>query len=158
MAKGENHWLYKTTSEKRWPGKPSPPVGPSPLVSKGLEHNEFCKQIQLLEPRIKMGCCITSIDYNLLLTSLLTCGEDNLQQQICLLEAAKRKKKCPQSPTVRRCSVHWGSSREIARLKMPDLNAFKVESAMKFGGWNSTKSGTLHLEKPLGKYKQKNNG
>ncbi|MCK4990477.1 MAG: 50S ribosomal protein L11, partial [Bacteroidales bacterium] len=48
-----------------------------------------------------------------------------------LLEKAKLKKGSAESNRVKVASVSWDQVREIAEAKMPDLNAFTVESAMK---------------------------
>jgi large subunit ribosomal protein L11 len=48
-----------------------------------------------------------------------------------LLEAAKLKKGSPESNRNKVGSVTWDQIRTIAENKMPDLNAFTIESAMK---------------------------
>jgi large subunit ribosomal protein L11 len=48
-----------------------------------------------------------------------------------LLEAAKVKGGSAEPNRKKVGSVTWDQVREIAQVKMPDLNAFKVESAMK---------------------------
>lgn len=48
-----------------------------------------------------------------------------------LLEAAKLKKGSSQSNRDKVGSVTWDQVKEIAENKMPDLNAFTIESAMK---------------------------
>jgi large subunit ribosomal protein L11 len=48
-----------------------------------------------------------------------------------LLEAAKQKKGSSEPNRSKVGSVSWDQVKEIAETKMPDLNAFKVESAMK---------------------------
>ena len=48
-----------------------------------------------------------------------------------LMEAAKLKKGSPESNRQKVGSVTWDQIRAIAENKMPDLNAFKVESGMK---------------------------
>ena len=48
-----------------------------------------------------------------------------------LLAASKLKKGSPQSNIQKVGSVSWDQVRAIAEDKMPDLNAFTVESAMK---------------------------
>jgi large subunit ribosomal protein L11 len=48
-----------------------------------------------------------------------------------LLEKAKIKKGSDESNRVKVAQVTWDQVREIAEAKMPDLNAFTVESAMK---------------------------
>ena len=48
-----------------------------------------------------------------------------------LLEAAKLKKGSPESNRNKVGSVTWDQIRVIAENKMPDLNAFTIESAMR---------------------------
>jgi large subunit ribosomal protein L11 len=48
-----------------------------------------------------------------------------------LLEAAKLKSGSPESNRQKVGSVTWDQVKTIAEDKMPDLNCFKVESAMK---------------------------
>ena len=48
-----------------------------------------------------------------------------------ILEAAKKKKGSPESNRQKVGSINWDQVKTIAETKMPDLNAFKIESAMK---------------------------
>ena len=50
---------------------------------------------------------------------------------VLLLEACKKKKGSPEPNRNKVGSVTWDQVKEIAEVKMPDLNAFTVESAMK---------------------------
>jgi len=50
---------------------------------------------------------------------------------VMLMEASKVKKGSPESNRVKVGSVTWDQVKEIAEVKMPDLNAFTIESAMK---------------------------
>ncbi len=50
---------------------------------------------------------------------------------VLLLEASKLKKGSPEPNRVKVGSVTWDQVSTIAETKMPDLNALKVESAMK---------------------------
>ena len=50
---------------------------------------------------------------------------------VLLLEKAKLKKGSGEPNRKKVGSVSWDQVKEIAEIKMPDLNAFKVESAMK---------------------------
>lgn len=107
---------------------PSPPVGPA-LGSKGLNIMEFCKQFNA-RTQDKPGQ---------LLPVLVTIYTDKSFDFVIktppaaalLLEAAKVKKGSAEPNRVRSGSVTWDQVKEIAETKMPDLNAFKVESAMK---------------------------
>jgi large subunit ribosomal protein L11 len=50
---------------------------------------------------------------------------------VLLLEASKQKKGSAEPNRLKVGSVTWDQVRSIAETKMPDLNALKVESAMK---------------------------
>jgi large subunit ribosomal protein L11 len=50
---------------------------------------------------------------------------------VLLLEASKKKKGSPESNRQKVGSVSWNQVQKIAEAKMIDLNAFKIESAMK---------------------------
>ena len=107
---------------------PSPPVGPA-LGSKGLNIMEFCKQFNA-RTQDKPG---------VLLPVLITVYTDKSfdfviktpPAAILLAEAAKIKKGSAEPNRVKVGSVNWDQIRTIAETKMPDLNAFKIESAMK---------------------------
>lgn len=107
---------------------PSPPVGPA-LGSKGLNIMDFCKQFNG-RTQEKQG---------VLLPVLITIYSDKSFDFVIktppaatmLLEAAKLKSGSPESNRNKVGSVTWDQVREIAETKMPDLNAFTVESGMK---------------------------
>lgn len=107
---------------------PSPPVGPA-LGSKGLNIMEFCKQFNG-RSQDKMGQ---------VLPVLITIFKDKSFEfviktppaPVMLLEASKQKKGSAESNRVKVGSVTWDQVKEIAVVKMPDLNAFTIESAMK---------------------------
>ena len=107
---------------------PSPPVGPA-LGSKGLNIMEFCKQFNA-RTQEKQGQ---------LLPVLITIYKDKSfdfviktpPAAVLLLEKSKIKKGSPESNRTKVGSVSWDQVKEIAELKMQDLNAFKVESAMR---------------------------
>lgn len=107
---------------------PSPPVGPA-LGAKGVNIMEFCKQFNA-RTQDKAGK---------LLPVVITVYSDKSFDFIVktppvavqLLEAAKLKKGSAEPNRVKVASVTWDQVRQIAEDKMPDLNAFKVESAMR---------------------------
>jgi large subunit ribosomal protein L11 len=107
---------------------PSPPVGPA-LGSKGLNIMEFCKQFNA-RTQDKPG---------VLLPVLITMYKDKSfdfviktpPAPILLMEAAKVKKGSAEPNRNKVGSVTWDQVKAIAETKMPDLNAFKIESAMK---------------------------
>ena len=107
---------------------PSPPVGPA-LGSKGLNIMEFCKQFNA-RTQEKQGQ---------LLPVVVTIFKDKSfdfviktpPAAVLLLEKSKLKKGSAESNRLKVGSVTWDQVKEIAEIKMQDLNAFKVESAMR---------------------------
>ncbi|MEM6831869.1 MAG: 50S ribosomal protein L11 [Bacteroidota bacterium] len=107
---------------------PSPPVGPA-LGAKGLNIMDFCKQFNARSQE-KQGQ---------LLPVLVTIYADKSFDFVIktppaaslIMEAAKIKKGSPESNRNKVGSVTWDQVKTIAETKMPDLNAMKVESAMK---------------------------
>ena len=107
---------------------PSPPVGPA-LGSKGVNIMEFCKQFNSR----------TQSQAGKVLPVIITVYSDKSFDFIVktppvavqLLEVSKQKSGSPEPNRVKVASVTWDKVREIAQDKMPDLNCFTVESAMK---------------------------
>ena len=107
---------------------PSPPVGPA-LGSKGLNIMDFCKQFNA-RTQEKLGQ---------LLPVLITIFVDKSFEfiiktppaSVLLLDAAKLKKGSAEPNRAKVGSVNWNQVKTIAETKMPDLNAFTMESAMK---------------------------
>ena len=107
---------------------PSPPVGPA-LGAAGVNIMEFCKQFNA-RTQDKMGK---------VLPVAITVYKDRSFEFVVktppaavqLLEAAKKKKGSGEPNRDKIGSVTWDQIRTIAEDKMVDLNAFKVESAMK---------------------------
>ena len=119
---------YVKLQVKGGQANPSPPIGPA-LGSKGLNIMEFCKQFNG-RTQDKMG---------MVLPVLITYYKDKSfdfviktpPAPIMLMEAAKLKGGSAQPNRNKVGSVTWDQVRTIAETKMPDLNAFTVESAMK---------------------------
>jgi large subunit ribosomal protein L11 len=119
---------YVKLQVKGGQANPSPPIGPA-LGSKGLNIMEFCKQFNG-RTQDKMG---------MILPVLITYYKDKSfdfviktpPAPILLLEAAKLKGGSAQPNRNKVGSVNWDQVRAIAETKMPDLNSFTVESAMK---------------------------
>jgi large subunit ribosomal protein L11 len=107
---------------------PSPPVGPA-LGSKGVNIMEFCKQFNSR----------TQSQAGKVLPVIITVYSDKSFDFIVktppvavqLLEVSKQKSGSPEPNRKKVASVTWDQVREIAQDKMPDLNCFTVESAMK---------------------------
>ena len=107
---------------------PSPPVGPA-LGAKGVNIMEFCKQFNA-RTQDKAGQVLPVI---------ITVYKDKSFDFIIktppvavqLLQAAKIKKGSAESNRTKVATVSWEQVQVIAEAKMPDLNAFTVESAMR---------------------------
>ncbi len=107
---------------------PAPPVGPA-LGAKGLNIMEFCKQFNA-RTQDKAGKVIPVI---------ITVYKDKSFQFVIktppvavqLLESAKTKSGSGEPNRIKVATVSWDQVKTIAEQKMPDLNAFTVESAMK---------------------------
>ncbi|MBC8045793.1 MAG: 50S ribosomal protein L11 [Fimbriimonadaceae bacterium] len=107
---------------------PAPPIGPA-LGSKGINIMEFCKQFNA-RTQDKMGKVLPVV---------ITVYKDKSFEfiiktppaAILLLEAAKKQKGSAESNRIKTGSVNWEQVKKIAEEKMPDLNCFTVESAMK---------------------------
>ena len=107
---------------------PSPPVGPA-LGSKGLNIMEFCKQFNA-RTQDRMG--------QLLPVVISIYGDKSFEfvvktppAAVLLMEAAKVKKGSAEPNRAKVGSVTWDQVKKIAETKMQDLNAMKVDSAMK---------------------------
>jgi large subunit ribosomal protein L11 len=119
---------YLKLQVKGGAANPSPPIGPA-LGSKGLNIMEFCKQFNARsqdKPGVVLPVLLTiysdkSFDF-IIKTPPAT---------VLLAEAAKIKKGSAEPNRVKVGSVTWDQIKTIAETKMPDLNAFKIDSAMK---------------------------
>ena len=107
---------------------PSPPVGPA-LGAKGLNIMEFCKQFNAKsqDQAGKTLPVVITVYSDKSFSFIVKTPPAAVQ----LLEAAKLKSGSPESNRQKVGTVTWDQVRAIAEDKMPDLNAFKVESAMK---------------------------
>ena len=107
---------------------PAPPVGPA-LGAKGVNIMEFCKQFNA-RTQDKAGSVVPVV---------ITVFADKSFEFIIktapaaaqILVAAKKKSGSGEPNRVKVATITWDQVRVIAEDKMADLNAFKVESAMK---------------------------
>ncbi|CAH1001885.1 50S ribosomal protein L11 [Neolewinella maritima] len=107
---------------------PAPPVGPA-LGAKGVNIMEFCKRFNAQ----------TQDNQGKILPVVITVYKDKSfdfviktpPAAVQLLEAAKIKSGSKESNRIKVAKVTWDQVRNIAESKMPDLNAFTVESGMK---------------------------
>ena len=107
---------------------PAPPVGPA-LGSKGINIMEFCKRFNAAtqDSQGKVLPVVISVYKDKSFDFIIKTPPAAVQ----LLEAAKLKKGSPESNRDKVGSVTWDQVKEIAENKMPDLNAFSIDSAMK---------------------------
>lgn len=107
---------------------PSPPVGPA-LGAAGVNIMEFCKQFNA-RTQEKAGKVLPVV--------ITVYGDKSFDfivktppVAVQLLEAAKLKSGSAEPNRVKVAKVSWDQVRAIAEDKIQDMNAFKVESAMK---------------------------
>ena len=107
---------------------PSPPIGPA-LGSKGLNIMDFCKQFNA-RTQDKMGKVlpvVISVYSDKSFDFVIKTPPVAIQ----LLEATNLQKGSTEPNRKKVGSVSWDVVQTIAQDKMPDLNCFTVESAMK---------------------------
>ena len=119
---------------------PSPPVGPA-LGSKGVNIMDFCKQFNA-RTQDKAGKVLPVI-----ITVYTDKSFDFVVKQppvaIQLKEAAKIQSGSAQPNRQKVGQVTWDQVKEIAEGKMPDMNCFTVEAAMRMVAGTARSMGTL---------------
>ena len=107
---------------------PSPPVGPA-LGSKGVNIMDFCKQFNA-RTQDKAGKVLPVI---ITVYSDKSCDFVVKQPPVAiqLKDAAKVQKGSAQPNRDKVGQVTWDQVREIAQDKMPDMNCFTLEAAMR---------------------------
>ncbi|MDR3184966.1 MAG: 50S ribosomal protein L11 [Prevotellaceae bacterium] len=125
---------------------PSPPVGPA-LGSKGVNIMEFCKQFNA-RTQDKAGKVLPVI-----ITVYVDKSFDFIVKQppvaVQLKEAAKIQSGSNEPNRKKVASVTWEQVRKIAEDKMPDMNAFTLNSAMSMVAGTARSMGiTVDGEKP----------
>jgi large subunit ribosomal protein L11 len=119
---------YLKLQVKGGSANPAPPIGPA-LGSKGLNIMDFCKQFNA-RTQDKQGQ---------VLPVLISIFNDKTfdfviktpPAAVLILDAAKKQKGSAEPNRQKVGSITWDQVKTIAETKMPDLNAFRVESAMK---------------------------
>jgi len=119
---------YLKLQVKGGQANPAPPIGPA-LGSKGLNIMDFCKQFNAR----------TADKQGQVLPVLITMYNDKSfdfviktpPAAVLILDAAKKQKGSAEPNRTKVGSITWAQVKTIAETKMPDLNAFRVESAMK---------------------------
>ena len=107
---------------------PAPPIGPA-LGAKGVNIMDFTKQFNA-RTQDKMGQVLPTV---------ITVYKDKSfdfviktpPAAVLIMEKIKLKKGSPEPNRNKVGKLTWDQAREIAEVKMPDLNAFSVESAMR---------------------------
>ena len=119
---------YVKLQVKGGQANPAPPIGPA-LGAKGLNIMEFCKRFNA-QTQDRMGQVLPVV--------ISVYGDKSFDfviktppAAVLLLEAAKLKSGSPEPNRNKVGSVSWDDVRAIAETKMPDLNAFTIESGMK---------------------------
>ena len=119
---------------------PAPPVGPA-LGAKGVNIMEFCKQFNA-RTQDKPGK---------ILPAVITVYSDKSfdfviktpPAAVQLLEAAKLKSGSAEPNRAKVGKVTWDQVKAIAEDKMPDLNCFVIESAMKMVAGTARSMGVI---------------
>ncbi|NBR13067.1 MAG: 50S ribosomal protein L11 [Flavobacteriales bacterium] len=107
---------------------PSPPIGPA-LGAKGVNIMEFCKQFNA-RTQDKMGKVVPVV--------ITVYGDKSFDfvlktppAAVQIIEQTKIKKGSSEPNRVKVGSISWDQVRFIAEDKLPDLNCFTVDSAMR---------------------------
>ena len=107
---------------------PSPPVGPA-LGSKGINIMDFCKAFNA-RTQDKAGKVLPVV-----ITYYTDKSYDFIVKTppvaVQLLEVAKLKSGSAEPNRKKVASISWDQVRTIAEDKMPDLNCFTIEAAMR---------------------------
>ncbi len=119
---------YVKLQVKGGAANPAPPIGPA-LGSKGVNIMEFCKRFNA-QTQDRQGQ---------ILPVILTVYSDKSfdfviktpPAPVLLMNAAGITKGSEEPNRKKVGKVTWAKIKEIAEIKMPDLNCFTVESAMK---------------------------
>ena len=122
--------IYIKLQVKGGQANPAPPIGPA-LGSKGVNIMEFCKRFnaQTQEQIGKILPVIISVYKDKTFDFIIKTPPAAIQ----LFEAAKLApgKGSPEPNRKKVGSVTWDQVRAIAESKMPDLDCFTVEAAMR---------------------------
>jgi large subunit ribosomal protein L11 len=119
---------YLKLQVKGGQANPAPPIGPA-LGSKGLNIMDFCKQFNA-RTQDKQGQ---------VLPVLISIYNDKSfdfviktpPASVLIMESIKLQKGSKEPNRQKVGSISWEQIKKIAEIKMPDLNAFKIDSAMK---------------------------
>jgi large subunit ribosomal protein L11 len=118
---------YLKVQVKGGAANPSPPIGPA-LGSKGLNIMDFCKAFNARTQEKQGQLCPVLITYYK--DKSFDFVIKTPPAPVLLMEKAKIKGGSGEPNRIKVGSVSWDVIKEIAEIKMPDLNAFSIESAM----------------------------
>ena len=107
---------------------PSPPVGPA-LGAAGVNIMEFCKQFNA-RTQDKQGK-VLPVAITVFKDKSFDFVIKTPPAAVQILEFAKAKKGSGEPHAKKVATISWDQVKAIAEDKMPDLNAFTLESAMK---------------------------
>ncbi len=107
---------------------PAPPVGPA-LGAKGVNIMEFCKQFNARTQ--DKSSTIVPVVITVFADKSFEFITKTAPAAVQILAAAKKKSGSSEPNREKVGSITWEQVRAIAEDKMDDLNAFKIESAMK---------------------------
>ena len=126
---------------------PAPPIGPA-LGSKGVNIMEFCKQFnaRTQDKAGKILPVVISVYSDKSFYFVIKTPPVANQ----LLEAAKIQKGSAEPNRKKVAELTWDQVKQIAEDKMPDLNCFKIESAMNMVAGTARSMGvTIAGDKPF---------
>ncbi len=126
---------------------PAPPIGPA-LGAKGVNIMEFCKQFNA---RTKdLAGKVVPVIITVYSDKSFEFIQKTAPAAVQLIEAAKVKGGSAEPNRNKVGKVTWDQVRAIAENKMPDLNAFTIESAMRMVAGTARSMGiTVEGKKPF---------
>jgi large subunit ribosomal protein L11 len=119
---------YVKLQVKGGQANPAPPIGPA-LGSKGVNIMEFCKQFNA-RTQDKIGK-VLPVTLTVFTDKSFEFVIKTPPAAVQLLEITKLKNGSKEPNRQKVGKVTWGQVEEIAKDKMPDLNCFELNSAMK---------------------------
>src|SRR6195952_1614946 len=128
---------------------PAPPIGPA-LGSKGVNIMEFCKQFNA-RTQDKIGK-VLPVTLTVYTDKSFDFVIKTPPAAVQLMDAAKQQKGSKEPNRQKVGKVTWAQVEAIAQDKMPDLNCFTLESAMKMVAGTARSMGfTVEGASPLSK-------
>ena len=124
---------------------PAPPVGPA-LGAKGVNIMEFCKRFnaKTQETPGKLIPVVITVFKDKSFDFIVKTPPASSQ----IMEMAKLKKASSVPNRDKVANLTWDQVKEIAEAKMPDLNAFKIESAMRMIAGTARSMGVVVVGTP----------